>query len=86
MAPSGFCAVAFTDRRFSAKQLQLPLLGDVVPGEALEVVSLIECNSVGGDRMQRNFEPMRKQVEAGQSGELTDVTAKGAYLPGFKRG
>jgi hypothetical protein len=26
--------------------------------------------------MQRNFEPMRKQVEAWQKGELTDVTAK----------
>jgi hypothetical protein len=26
--------------------------------------SLIDCISVGVDRMQRNFEPMRKQVEA----------------------
>jgi len=26
--------------------------------------------------MQRNFEPMRKQVEAWQRRELTDVTAK----------
>ena len=26
--------------------------------------------------MQRNFEPMRKQVEAWRSGELTTVTAK----------
>jgi hypothetical protein len=26
--------------------------------------------------MQRNFEPMRKQVEAWQESELTDVTAK----------
>jgi hypothetical protein len=25
--------------------------------------SLIDCISVGVDRMQRNFEPMRKQVE-----------------------
>ncbi len=38
--------------------------------------SLIDCVSVGGDRMQRNFEPMRKQVEAWQQSELTDVTAK----------
>jgi hypothetical protein len=30
----------------------------------------------GVDRMQRNFEPMRKQVEAWRSGELTTVTAK----------
>jgi hypothetical protein len=38
--------------------------------------SLIDCISVGVDRMQRNFEPMRKQVEACQRSELTDVTAK----------
>lgn len=30
--------------------------------------SLIDCISVGIDRMQRNFEPMRKQVEAWQRG------------------
>jgi len=28
------------------------------------------------DRTQRNFEPMRKQVEAWQRSELSDVTAK----------
>ncbi|MGA8345288.1 MAG: hypothetical protein WB781_25380 [Candidatus Sulfotelmatobacter sp.] len=33
--------------------------------------SLIDCISVGVDRMQRNFEPMRKQ-EAWQRSELTD--------------
>jgi hypothetical protein len=38
--------------------------------------SLIDCISVGVDRMQRNFEPMRKQVEAWQISEPTDVTAK----------
>ncbi len=38
--------------------------------------SLIDCISVGVDRMQRNFEPMRKQVEGWQRSELTDVTAK----------
>jgi len=38
--------------------------------------SLIDCVSVGVDRMQRNFEPMRKQVEAWQQCELTDVMAK----------
>jgi hypothetical protein len=32
------------------------------------------------DRMQRNFGPMRKQAEAWQRRELTDVTAKvGTY-------
>src|SRR5258708_40239211 len=28
--------------------------------------SLVDCISVGADRMQRNLEPMRKQVEAWQ--------------------
>jgi hypothetical protein len=28
--------------------------------------SLIDCITVGVDRMQRNFEPMRKQTEAWQ--------------------
>ena len=36
--------------------------------------------------MQRNFEPMRKQVETWQRSELTDVTAKvviyEAFVPG----
>jgi hypothetical protein len=37
--------------------------------------SLVDAISVGVDRMQRTFEPMRKQVELWRS-ELTDVTAK----------
>jgi hypothetical protein len=48
--------------------------------------SLIDCISVGVDRMQPNFKPMRRQVEAWQSGELTDVTARvviyGAFVEG----
>jgi hypothetical protein len=31
---------------------------------------------IGVDRMQRNFGPMRKQVEAPQRSDLTDATAK----------
>jgi hypothetical protein len=38
--------------------------------------SLIDCISVGVDRMQRNFGPMRKQVETWQRSELTDVIDK----------
>ena len=37
--------------------------------------SLIDCISVGVDRTQRNFEPMRKLVEAWQLSELAGVTA-----------
>jgi hypothetical protein len=48
--------------------------------------SLVDCISVGVDRMQRNFEPMRKQVEAWQSSELTDVTAKVVIYEAFVKG
>ena len=48
--------------------------------------SLIDCISVGVDRMQRNFEPMRKQVEAWQESELMDVTAKVVIFEAFVEG
>ena len=48
--------------------------------------SLIDCISVCVDRMQRNFEPMRKQVEAWQRSELTDVTAKVVIYEAFVEG
>jgi hypothetical protein len=48
--------------------------------------SLIDCVSVGVDRMQRSFEPMRKQVEAWQRSELTDVTAKVVIYEAFVEG
>jgi hypothetical protein len=57
--------------------------GNIVSGAFTPVLakhsksfSLIDCIAVGVDRMQRNFEPMRKQVETWQGRELTDVTAK----------
>ena len=46
----------------------------------------IDCISVGVDRMHRNFEPMRKQVEAWQKSELTDVTAKVVIYEAFLEG
>ena len=36
--------------------------------------------------MQRNFEPMRKQVEAWQQSELADVTAKVVIYEAFVEG
>jgi hypothetical protein len=39
-------------------------------------LSLVDTLSVGVDRMQLNFEPMRKQVEAGKGTRLLDDTAK----------
>jgi hypothetical protein len=38
--------------------------------------SLVDAISVGVDRMQRNFEPMRQQVETWRHTELSTVTAK----------
>ncbi len=67
--------------------------GSIVPGVFTPVLakhsksfSLIDCISVGVDRMQRNFEPMRKQVEAWQRRELTDVTAKVVIYEAFVEG
>jgi hypothetical protein len=48
--------------------------------------SLIDCISVGVDRMQRNFEPMRKQVESWQRSELTDLAAKVVIYEAFVKG
>jgi len=48
--------------------------------------SLGDCISVGVDRMQRNFDPMRKQVETWQRSELTDVTAKVVIYEAFVEG
>jgi hypothetical protein len=47
---------------------------------------LTDCISVAQNGMQRNFEPMRKQVEAWQRRELTDVTAKVVIYEAFVEG
>ena len=69
------------------------ILEDVIPEflaegacKALEVVLADRCISVGVDRMQRDFEPMRKQVEAWQRSELTDVTPKVVVSEAFVEG
>ena len=48
--------------------------------------SLIDGVAVGVDRMQRNFELMRRQVEFWQKFELTDVTAKVVIYEAFMEG
>jgi hypothetical protein len=48
--------------------------------------SLVDAIAVGVDRMQRNFEPMRKKVKAWQRSELTDVTAKVVIYEVFVEG
>ena len=55
-------------------------------GGAFEVFLAHRLLPVGVDRMQRNFEPMRKQVESWQRSELTDVTAKVVIYEAFVEG
>ena len=52
--------------------------GDFTPVLAKHTkhVNLVDVLSVGVDRMQRNFEPMRKQVEAWRSAQLSDDAAR----------
>ena len=70
-----------------------PEFGNIISGVFTPVLakhsksfSLIDCISVGVDRMQRNFEPMRKQLEMWQRSELTDVTAKVIIYEAFVEG
>src|SRR5207244_504750 len=67
--------------------------GNIVAGAFTPVLakhsksfSLVDPISVGVDRMQRNFEPMRKQVEAWRQTELSDVTAKMIIYEAFIEG
>jgi hypothetical protein len=52
----------------------------------LKPLPLIDCISAGLDRMQRNFEPMKKQLEAWRRSELTDVIAKVVIHEAFVEG
>jgi hypothetical protein len=70
-----------------------PEFGNIVPGVFTPVLakhsksfSLIDCISVGVIGCSANFEPMRKQVEAWQRSELTDVTAKVVIYEAFVEG
>jgi len=49
-------------------------------------LSLVDILSVGVDRMQRNFEPMKKQVEAWKGTRLPDESAKLVIYPAFVEG
>jgi hypothetical protein len=48
--------------------------------------SLINCIATSVDPMQRNFEPIRKQVEAWQKCESTEMTAKVVIYEAFVEG
>src|SRR5712671_4101698 len=48
--------------------------------------SLIDCVSVGVDRMQRNFEPLQRQVEHWRQTQITDERAKLIFYSAFVDG
>jgi hypothetical protein len=48
--------------------------------------SLVDALSVGVDRMQRNFEPLHRQIELWQQSQITDVTAKLLIYQAFVEG
>jgi DNA polymerase III delta prime subunit len=62
--------------------------GDFTPVLAKHTkhISLVDILSVGVDRMQRNFAPMRKQVEAWKGTRLLDDAAKLAIYRAFVEG
>jgi hypothetical protein len=49
-------------------------------------LSVVDTLSVGVDRMQRNFRPMRKQVEVWKGSRLPDEAAKLIIYRGFVEG
>ncbi len=49
-------------------------------------LSLVDILAVGVERMQRNFEPMRKQVEAWKGTRLQDEAAKLVIYRAFVEG
>jgi len=62
--------------------------GDFAPVLAKHTkhLSLVDILSVGVDRMQRNFEPMKKQVEAWKAERISDETAKLVIYRAFVEG
>jgi hypothetical protein len=62
--------------------------GDFTPVLAKHTkrVNLVDILSIGVDRMQRNFEPMRKQVDAWKQSCLTDEAAKLIIYRAFVEG
>ena len=62
--------------------------GDFTPVLAKHTkhLSLVDILAVGVDRMQRNFEPMRKQVEAWKGTRLADENAKLVIYKAFVEG
>jgi hypothetical protein len=67
-----------------------PELGDIVSGVFTPVLAkhtksfnLVDTLSVGVDRIQRNFEPLQRQVELWRKTQITDDTAKLIFYSAF---
>jgi hypothetical protein len=48
--------------------------------------NLVDTLSVGVDRIQRNFEPMQRQVESCRQTQITDIQAKLIFYAAFVDG
>jgi hypothetical protein len=67
-----------------------PKSGNIVPGVFTPVLAkhsksfnLVDTLSVGVDRIQRNFEPLQRQVELWRKAQITDDTAKLIFYSAF---
>ena len=71
-----------------AGRSKMAFSGDFTPVLAKHTkhLSLVDILSVGVDGIQRNFEPMRKQVEAWKGTGLADETAKLVIYQAFVEG
>ena len=70
-----------------------PRFGNIVPGVFTPVLAkhtksfnLVDTLSVGVDRIQRNFEPMQRQVESWREAQITDAQAKLIFYSAFVEG
>lgn len=77
-------------RKLTSRQ---PEFGNIVPGDFTPVMAkhtksfnLIDTLSVGVDRIQRNFEPLHRQVELWRKTQITDDTAKLIFYSAFVDG
>jgi hypothetical protein len=68
-------------------------VGNIVPGVFTPVLAkhtksfnLVDTLSVGVDRIQRNFEPMQRQVESWRQTQITDAQAKLIFYSAFVDG
>ena len=68
-------------------------LGNIVPGVFTPVLAkhtksfnLVDTLSVGVDRIQRNFEPMQRQVESWRQTQISDAQAKLIFYSAFVDG